>query len=90
MIETKQRPRTRREHPIRVRPTFAHPRVHVVSEAEGKAMFDDEARHELGISGEEFLRRYDAGEFHDVTDMDRIHKINRVIMMIPFVRRVPA
>jgi hypothetical protein len=61
-----------------------------VTREEGKAIFDCEARQLLGISGEEFLLRWDAGEFRDQTDMDEIHKINRLVGMMPFARRVPV
>lgn len=30
--------------------------------------FDAQARKRLGMSGEEFVRRLDAGEFHDIVD----------------------
>ena len=30
--------------------------------------FDAQARRRLGMSGEEFVRRLDAGEFHDIVD----------------------
>ncbi len=89
MVETVRRRRTRRMRPLRVR-RAAGRRVHVVTQEEGKAIFDRQARHLLGISGEEFLRRWDAGEFRDATDMDEIHKINRLVMAMPFARRVPV
>jgi hypothetical protein len=87
MVATEQRTRPRRTRPIRVR-RAAVPGVHVLTWEEGKELFDQEARHSLGISGEEFLRRYDAGEYRDETDMDMIHKVNRLVMMMPLVRSV--
>jgi hypothetical protein len=36
--------------------------------AESRAYFDTTARELLGMSGEEFLRRLDAGEWHEVID----------------------
>ena len=33
---------------------------------EARAVFDAEARRLVGMSGEEFLGRYDAGEFNDI------------------------
>jgi hypothetical protein len=87
MIATEQRTRPRRSRPIRVRRT-AVPGVHVLTEEEAKDLFDQEALYSLGISGEEFLRRYDAGEYRDETDMDVYHKVNRLVMMLPFVRIV--
>ena len=35
---------------------------------EARAYFDKEARELVGMSGEEFLRRLDAGEWYDVID----------------------
>jgi hypothetical protein len=51
----------------------AVPSVHILTEDEAGELFDREARYSLGISGEEFLRRYDAGEDRDETDMDMTH-----------------
>lgn len=53
------------------------------TENEGREIFDKAARRHLGISGEEFLRCWDAGEFAD--DPDRPEVIE-VAMMIPLVR----
>ena len=50
--------------------------------AEGWAMLDDEARHYLGIDAQEFVRRWDAGEFEHP---DR-PEVLRVAMLLPFVR----
>ena len=36
-----------------------------LSPEEGRALFDRNAREWLGISGEEFIRRWDAGEIED-------------------------
>jgi len=57
----------------------------VLTEAEGRQFFDRAVREELGISGDEFLRRYDAGHYNgDDADPDLIG----LIMLIPFARRV--
>lgn len=50
---------------------------------EGRAIFDAAARRHLSMSGDEFLQRWDAGEFAD--DPDRPEVIE-VAMMIPLVR----
>jgi hypothetical protein len=49
---------------------------------EGRAMLDRAAREVLNISGEEFLARWDAGEYRDADDP----AITRVAMLIPFAR----
>lgn len=53
------------------------------SEEEGRVIFDEAARRLLGMSGEDFLRRWDAGKFAD--DPDRPEVIE-IAMMIPLVR----
>jgi hypothetical protein len=47
-------------------PTEPQPRE--LSPEEGRAFFDQRARALVGMSGEEFIRRLDAGEFDAVLD----------------------
>ena len=49
---------------------------------EGLAMLDRAAREVLNISGEEFLRRWDSGDYEGADDP----AITRVAMLIPFAR----
>lgn len=56
-----------------------------LSETEGTDMFDRVARREMGISGDEFLRRWDAGEWEGV-DLDSVDGLVDVWMMLPAVR----
>jgi len=49
---------------------------------EGYALLDHAARECLNVSGEEFLTRWDAGEYEDMDDP----MITRVAMLIPFAR----
>jgi len=64
------------------------PPIHWTTEEEGRAMFDDAARAMLGISGEEFLRRYDAGEYSPVEIFEGPDhgKLVSLEMLIPFAR----
>ena len=62
------------------------PTRYFVTDEEGKALFDYQARKTLGISGEEFQQRWDAGEFRDIEDMDEAHRVWRLSMLLPFVR----
>ncbi|MDQ2651966.1 MAG: hypothetical protein M3Z20_02880 [Chloroflexota bacterium] len=64
--------------------------VIVLTEEQSADLFDREARKALGISGEEFLRRWDAGEFRPIPDTPEGWPIARLVMSIPFVRRVKA
>lgn len=61
-----------------------HP-VHELNVEEAHALLDAEARHHLGISGEELVRRYDAGEV-DVDDPDRHDALIALEMLLPFAR----
>jgi len=54
-----------------------------LSREEGRALLDRQARYFLGISGDEFVRAWDAGEFDD--DPDRPEVMN-VVMLIGFAK----
>jgi hypothetical protein len=63
------------------------PGIDVLTAEEAHAFFDQKARETLGISGDEFLRRWDDGEYQPVPDEtaeDR--KIGHLAMLIPFAR----
>lgn len=49
---------------------------------EGRELFDRAARKALGISGDEFLARYDRGMFDDTDDP----AVAGVTTLIPFAR----
>jgi hypothetical protein len=61
--------------------------VEIVSltEEEAVAAFNTLAQREMGISGQEFLRRWDAGEWVDV-DLDSVRGLVDVSMGLPLVR----
>lgn len=54
-----------------------------LSSEEGKKLLDRRARQHLNISGDEFLRKWDAQEFDDPDDP----RIVRLALLIPFARR---
>src|SRR5215217_3066932 len=64
--------------------------VHVASPEEGRALFDRQAHKALGISGDEFLRRWDAGAYRPVPDTADGRKVSRLVMLMPFARRTKA
>jgi len=61
------------------------PEVREVTREEGVALFDRASRRILGIPGEEFLARWDRGEYGDDDS-----KAVRLSMLIPFARQEDA
>jgi hypothetical protein len=57
------------------------PEVIELTRQEGMELLDEAARRKLGISGEDFLRRHDAGEL----DQDDLAVLDLEIL-IPFAR----
>jgi hypothetical protein len=55
-----------------------------LSTEEGRELFVREARRLLGISGDEFVRRWEAGDYRDLPDMPEAWKAMRVAFQIPF------
>lgn len=58
-------------------------RAHEVTSEEGRQILDRAARRRLQISGEEFVRRWDAGEYVGKADHP---EVARVAMLLPFAR----
>jgi hypothetical protein len=56
-----------------------------LTSTESVTLFDKISREQMGISGEEFLRRWDAGELDDAYQNEHT-KVMRVAMLIPFGR----
>ncbi len=69
--------------PLDCRQTDEESRTTPPSGKSGKAAFDFTCRHYLKLSGEEFLKRYDAGEF---SGSSLPTPVKRVLSMLPFVR----
>lgn len=66
------------------------PGVHQTTLDEGQELFDHQARQLLGLSGDEFLRRWDAGVYRPIPDTPEGRKIGRLVMLMPFARRTNA
>jgi hypothetical protein len=64
--------------------------VEFLTEEEAYELFDRQAHLALGISGEEFLQRWDAGEIPPVPDTPEGRPLGHLVMMIPFGRRTKA
>lgn len=89
MVASKQQRRVRRRRPREAwRDSIRG--VHVATEQEGRDLVDCQARKHLGISGEEFLAQWDAGEYRRIADPVEARKVQRLAMLIPFARRVRA
>lgn len=58
-----------------------------LSPGDGRRQFDEAVRRRMGISGEQFIRRYEAGEYFGVADQDGSRHIGDLIMLIPFARQ---
>ena len=50
------------------------------------ALFDQVARRIVGISGKEFLARWDAGEYREYEDTPQGRELSYLILLIPFGR----
>jgi hypothetical protein len=55
----------------------------VLTAEEALAEFDGQARRLMGMSGEEFIQRWRAGEFDAIADTSGHRHIMRLILMIP-------
>lgn len=53
---------------------------------EGRALFDRRARELVGLSGEEFLARWDAGEIDASCDTPEGRRVGFLAALIPFAR----
>lgn len=60
--------------------------VRYLNDDESHELFDREARRLMGMSGPEFLRRHDAGEFEAEMDGPRHRELVQMVMLIPFGR----
>jgi hypothetical protein len=60
--------------------------VQIISAAEAREIFDYRARKAMGMSGEEFLRRWDDGEFRELFDKRGHEELTSLVMMMGFGR----
>ncbi|MBA3389904.1 MAG: hypothetical protein H0U02_11185 [Rubrobacter sp.] len=58
-----------------------------LSREEGRKQFDRQAQRYLKVSGDEFVRCWDAGEYGDPDDRSKNQpEVMRLVMLLPFVR----
>lgn len=60
--------------------------VRFVDDDEAREIFDRDARRLMGMSGEEFLRRYDAGEYNRPLEDPEEENIMLMLMSLDLVR----
>jgi hypothetical protein len=63
--------------------TLRRERFNFVTSDEGKQLLDNQAQKYLGMSGEEFRRRYKAGEIEDPERSEVV----RVSLLLPFAEK---
>lgn len=62
-------------------------KVRELSREDGRKLLDRQARRYLDVSGDEFIRRWDAGEYGDPDDRSKNPPaVMRLGMLLPFVR----
>ncbi len=62
----------------------------VLSHEDGQRLFDHQARRTLGISGGEFLRRWDDGVYRVTSDSEEGRKARSLALLLRFARRTPV
>ena len=62
--------------------TGLKPGIQFITRKTGRDMLDRQARKAFGLSGEEFVRRYRAGETEDLDHSD----VARISILIPFAK----
>ena len=65
-----------------------HDEIRFLDESEGHLFFDKQAWRLMGMSGAEFIRRYDAGDFDKELDEDGSSRpgLAQLVMLLPFAR----
>jgi hypothetical protein len=58
-----------------------------VTPEEGRRLFDEAVRARLDIGGDEFIRRWEAGEYDEVFDKPGFLHIGDLAFLIPFARQ---
>jgi hypothetical protein len=59
----------------------------VLSPEEGRALFDQQVRLSANMSGDEFLERWDKGEFQPLPDTPAGRAIGYLALLSPFGRK---
>jgi hypothetical protein len=68
--------------------TRTEPSYRILTDEEGRLMFDEESRRLLHIPGDEFVRLYDSGYYDDKPDLHE--QVIELVLMLPLYRDVPV
>ena len=63
--------------------------VRFATPEEGRELFEYQARKVMEMSGEEFIRRWEAGEYDEIADVEGHRHIMGLAFLIPFARQEP-
>jgi hypothetical protein len=85
-VEAPQEAGPEAEYEVLLEGTDDLPPVYLMNTEQSHAFFDRIAREELGISREEFLRRYDAGEYDAILDDPDRTGVMHLVALLPFGR----
>jgi len=66
-------------------PTDQQPSV--LPPAEARALFNRQTRRLLNLSGDEFLARWEAGDYRDLPDTPEGRHVGYLALLIPFGRK---
>lgn len=58
------------------------PELHMMTKDEARQMFERQAQRWLGMNGEEFLRRWESGQYDETDDS----RVLQVALLVPLVR----
>ncbi len=61
--------------------------VRYLDPEEGRERFDRQARRIAQVSGDEFIEKWERGDYRGIADTEGNRKIFRLAMLIPFGRR---
>ncbi len=87
MVVVNRRTRQRPEPPaIDEEDGFVLPPVIELSDEEARAHFDRQARRLVGLSGEEFLRRYDRGDYAGIEEDEFGRAVVELSFLVSFGR----
>jgi hypothetical protein len=71
---------------MKAKVTRTNGRVRILSREQARRIFDRQARREFHMSGEEFIQRWEAGEFGDPDDPYR-PELWELVWQVPYVKK---